>query len=127
MTDQPNYGEIADRIEAGNARPFLDAPHIMALLGYETKTDHGRLGVACRPVGETHWQSMPNIYSADDFELWVLNKREGSLDDIRLEGDGRYAISYSDNATGGNEYGFSMKLGRAMWAAFVRTVGGTNG
>lgn len=122
MTDTPNYGEIADRIQAGNARPFLDLPHIMALLGYETMTDHGRLGVACRAKGESHWQSIPNIRSADDFELWVLNKLECSIDDIGRDDKGEWYVSFNAKVYG-NDYGYSQGLGRAMWAAFVRVVG----
>lgn len=122
MTDTPNYGEIADRIQSGSARPFLDLPPIMALLGYETKLDHGRLGVACRPKGEKHWQSIPDLRSADSFELWVLDKLECDLDDIGRDEKGEWYVSFHAEVYG-NDYGYSQGLGRAMWAAFVRTVG----
>lgn len=118
---EANYGEIAERIEANNVQPFKDIEPIMALLGYETMP-HGRLGMACRPQGEKHWQACPNFRSADDFELWVLNKRGGQLNDIGRNDDGTFYVSYEDD-THGNDYGNASRLGCAMWAAFVRLVG----
>jgi hypothetical protein len=117
-----DYRATLDRLEAGSFIVGVDAPAIMALLGYEA-AHHGRLGMACRPIGESHWQSLPNFQSADDFELWVLNKRAGTLDDIgRREEGGGFYVSYSDPEHG-NDYGYGRRLGTAMWAAFVRLAG----
>lgn len=120
MTD---YREIAERLEANNHLRFVDGPHIMELLGYETK-QHRRLGLACRPKGESHWQSLPHFHSADDFDTWVLGKFGGELIDIGLndERDGERYVSYQHEAYG-NDYGYGQRLGTAMWGAFVRLVG----
>lgn len=120
------YAGVAERLQAGQLDHRTDPALIMRLLGYEA-APHKRLGHACRPIGETHWQSLPRFNSADDFELWVLNKRAGKLDDIGRneahdEGTGGYYVSYSDPEHG-NDYGEGKRLGTAMWAAFVRLVG----
>lgn len=121
MTEEPNYGEIAGRVAAGNVLPFKDIPHIMALLGYETMP-HGRLGMACRLQGEKHWQSCPSFASADEFELWVLDKTGATLDDIGRNENGDFYVSL-EAPDYGNDYGTSSRLGRAMWTAFVRLYG----
>lgn len=121
MTDTPNYGEIADRLEANNLWPFKDIEPIMLLLGYEAKP-HGRLGMACRRPGEHHWQSVPDFRSADSFETWVLSDERVKLNDIGREDDGRFYVSL-DAPEYGNDYGYSSRLGSAMWAAFVKLYG----
>lgn len=118
----PNLGEIASRIESQTENRFEDGKHIMALLGYET-TRHGRIGLACRRPGDSHWQSAPSFRSADDFILWVVEKLGGELDDIGMnETRNEHYVSYKD-ALHGNDYGYSRYLGSAMWAAFIRVVG----
>lgn len=115
---------VANRVEQRTLDYEADTAKIMALLGYETMA-HGRLGMACRKIGDNYWQSVPRFNSADDFELWVC--REGGsdmrLNDISRDASGQWAVSYEEQLS--NDYGFSQSLGAAMWAAFIRVRAGT--
>jgi hypothetical protein len=120
MKTEPNYREIAERIEAGNVWLFLDSPHIMAFLGYET-CEHKALGVACRKVGTHRWFRLPKFDSADDALEWLCVGGV-TFDDIGRNEDGTWYISML-HPTYGNDYGNASTLGRAMWAAFIRIAG----
>lgn len=113
---------VAKRVEELSLNHGHDQRKIMALLGYEVQP-HGRLGVACRKIGESHWQSLPCFRSADDFELWVMKDPTLRLDAIDREPNGQWSVSYLEK--GSNDYGYSDCLGAAMWAAFVRVRAGT--
>ena len=112
---------LVERVET-MALTRQDDAAIMALLGYDTCPDHRRMRNACRPFGDSRWQAGPDFRSADDFQLWVLDKRKGCLDDIGRDDEGGTYVSYSDPEFG-NDYGCSPSLGAAMWAAFVALVG----
>lgn len=115
-----DYARVLNNLESGSWGR-ADMPAVMALLDYETKP-HARLGMACRAHGDRHWQSLPRFDSADDFEMWVLNKGLGKLCDIGVEDDGRHYVSF-EHVKHGNDYGYSRRLGLAMWAAFVAVAG----
>jgi hypothetical protein len=98
-----------------------DLKTVMGLLGYEV-TSHGRLRFACRPFGESHWQSLPSFNDAKDAELWLRN-RPGSFSHITQEESGWLAFYRWGGWHGGGE---SESLGAAMFAAYIRSEGPRN-
>ena len=120
MTDQPDYRAIGERIEANQADPLVDGVAVMTLLGCETRIQDGLL--ECRLPSGGEWRPAPRFDSADDFEIWVLETRDGQLNDMGRNQDGSYYAGYEDDQNG-NDYGDSKRMGAAMWAAFVHLVG----
>lgn len=124
MNDNPDYAMIARRIENGEA-DRSDAAHVAELAGLEIVSIRGVPRV--RSGNERGWRDLPNLSSADDFERFVLDRGLGNIDDIgRDKGTGTTYASYCDRARG-NDYGYSDKLGRAFWAAYVRVAGDVDG
>lgn len=119
-----DYEKLAQRLEAAELKRPGDHQAILALLGYEV-AEHGRLGLACRPGGVGHWQSLPWLHSADSAETWLHGKvvfetMEQSVDDVWTA----HCCAPEQDAHEGKS---ARSLGRAMWAAFVRAAADDQG
>lgn len=113
------YRGIVQRLEADTYSLRDDGPHIMWLLGYEA-APHRRMGMACRRFGQSNWQSMPSIRSADDAALWCRDAG-GLFEDMNQSDDCSWTAGYSHSEYG-IDYGKGPSLGLAMWSAFVKLV-----
>lgn len=114
-----SYNAIARLLECGVTERFDNATIIMALLGYEV-SEHKRLRLACRPVGESAWQSLPDFRSADDAALWLRSCSDGWFGTVEQTPRGKWNVWFhkKDGRLG---RGSHKTLGIAMWAAFIRS------
>lgn len=102
---------IADRIELGEFTPD-DVARVAIILkdiGY-ARSDHADVAVR------------PRLDSADDFDALVVIPRHGEIVEIYRDVSGtEHVVAYHETGLGRGS-GQSRVLGRALWAAFVRTV-----
>lgn len=118
-----DYTAILDTIE--NDRRTSDVPEgVLILLGFEGRYEDGRF--KCRKAGANDKTFRPcPLLTASSAEAYLTGPdAPGHFDDIAFTFDPvepYYSVSYTGPY--GNDYGNSASIGRAMWAAFVRSMG----
>lgn len=95
-------------------------------LGWEVKTDHGRLGAVIRRPGVSHWQSMPRIlYDFGTAVHYTIGHRYGKLDDL-LEKNWYIKemceVSEIVDMTGGRMAAWAVRLGKLNKTAVDATA-----
>ena len=96
-------------------------------LGKFTSDDAARVAIILKDIGYARSDhadaaARPRLDSADDFDALVVIPRHGEIVDVyRDESGTEHVVAYHEVGLGRGR-GQSQGLGRALWAAFVRTV-----
>jgi hypothetical protein len=114
------YERAAQVIEQRNPCTEGQLALIMDLLGFETR-QHRRLGMACRKPGD-HWGALPDFRNALDAEIWIGKHDRGGRFTVITQGPKCWIATYL-TAHENNGEGWSISMGAAMWAAYVRARG----
>jgi hypothetical protein len=96
-------------------------------LGEFTPDDVTRVAIILKDIGYVRSDRVdavvrPRLDSADDFDALVVIPRHGEIVEIyRDQSETEHVVAYHETGLGSGR-GQSRSLGRALWAAFIRTA-----